>query len=116
MSARSICGRCGQRGATRTVTRGSFLIEVVLWLAFLVPGLIYSIWRLTTRQAACATCGATDLIPESSPRGLELMAAYHPGAPVDRSTDDLPRGNATRGYIYIGILFLALIALVISFA
>lgn len=110
-----VCGRCGHRGDTRTVTRGSILIEIVLWLAFLIPGLIYSIWRLTTRQVACGACGATELVPETSPRGRELLTKYYPGAHPGRADEELPEGNATRGYVYIAIIVLVLIALIFSF-
>ena len=109
-----VCGRCGHRGETRSVTRGSILIEIVLWLAFLVPGLIYSIWRLTTRQQACSACGAAELVPETSPRGRELLAKYHPGTSARGADDDLPKGNATRGYVYLAIIAVAAVWLLFS--
>lgn len=43
------CPRCGFDGYTKTVTPGSFAMELFLWLLFLLPGFIYSIWRLTAR-------------------------------------------------------------------
>lgn len=64
------CKSCGHAGETRTVTRGSIWIELVLWLCFLVPGLIYSIWRLTTSRQACTQCGSFDLVPNGSPVAL----------------------------------------------
>jgi len=83
----------------------------MLWLAFLIPGLIYSIWRLTTRQPACAKCGATDVVPEDSPRGAELLARYHPCATPG---DNLPKGNAKRGYVYLALILLIVIVLLTS--
>ena len=47
------CVTCGTTGRPKRVTRGSLLIELVLWLCFIVPGLIYSLWRLSTRHTAC---------------------------------------------------------------
>ena len=61
------CTSCGNTGTPKKVTRGSIWIELVLWLCFLVPGLIYSIWRLTTRHPACRACGAATLVPVDSP-------------------------------------------------
>lgn len=50
------CPNCGYVGKPKKFTKGSILIEVVLWLMFLVPGLIYSIWRLTTKYEGCPRC------------------------------------------------------------
>jgi hypothetical protein len=55
-------------------TRGSFWIEIALWLLFCAPGLIYSIWRLTTKRKVCPNCGAEDLIPPTSPRAKQLKS------------------------------------------
>ena len=50
------CPNCKYEGIGKYTTRGSFGIEVVLWLCFIVPGLIYSIWRLTTKGYVCPKC------------------------------------------------------------
>ena len=71
-----ICPNCGSIGKPKNVTRGSIFIEIVLWLAFLIPGLIYSIWRLTTRHKACQKCLASNPIPLDSPRGRKLLEEY----------------------------------------
>ena len=67
-----ICKDCGTVNKVKTVTRGSMGVELILWLCFLVPGLIYSIWRLTTRHEACAACGGISLLPVTSPIGAAL--------------------------------------------
>lgn len=66
------CTTCGHEGKTRTVTRGSIAIEIVLWLCLLVPGLIYSIWRLSSKTEACSSCGATTLVPATSPVAVKM--------------------------------------------
>ena len=71
--ASMICPRCGSHGPEKVVTPGSFLIELALWLFFLLPGLIYSIWRLTARKKVCSSCGADGLIPVDTPRGQQLL-------------------------------------------
>lgn len=67
-----ICPACGAQGPVKTETPGSFLLELLLWLFFLLPGLVYSIWRLAARKKVCASCGAAGLIPADSPRGRQL--------------------------------------------
>jgi Zn-finger nucleic acid-binding protein len=69
----SLCTNCGYLGKSTTVVQGSFLIEVILWLFFLIPGIIYSIWRLTTKHRACPKCGARNMIPPDSPRAQKLL-------------------------------------------
>lgn len=68
-----VCTRCGTVGRLRTRTKGSFLIEVMLWLAFIVPGVLYSLWRLTTRARVCAACGSDALVPVNSPAGQRII-------------------------------------------
>jgi len=42
----------GTVGDTKRNMKGSILTELVLWFFFLVPGLIYSIWRHKYRCAS----------------------------------------------------------------
>lgn len=60
-SAPTVCTTCGHHGPAAVKTRGSFLIEVVLWLCFIIPGLIYSLWRVATRGNVCSACGAATI-------------------------------------------------------
>jgi len=64
------------------VTKGSIWIEIVLWCMLLLPGLVYSLWRLTTRFDACRQCGQAGIVPISSPVGRRLLAEY--GGPSDK--------------------------------
>lgn len=73
------CTRCFNTGLPNLVTKGSFGIELVLWLFLLIPGIIYSIWRVTTRHWACPHCGSADLVPPDSPRAQQLSAAERLG-------------------------------------
>lgn len=68
-----ICKTCGFVGKAKKRTKGSIFIEIILWICFLIPGVIYSIWRLTTRAEVCSKCGSTELIPIDSPIGKELL-------------------------------------------
>lgn len=51
------CPNCKATGVPVRVTPGSFALEVLLWLTFILPGVIYSVWRLAARHRACACCG-----------------------------------------------------------
>jgi hypothetical protein len=70
-----VCKQCGTVGKPKSYTPGSILIEIVLWLCFLVPGLLYSLWRLSRRRSVCSACGSPDLVPLNSPIGRQLTGA-----------------------------------------
>jgi hypothetical protein len=87
MSDSVVCKHCGHYGKPARETKGSIWIELILWLCFLVPGLIYSIWRLNTRGDACSKCGSRDLLPPDSPLGRKLMQEV---APAELALRDAP--------------------------
>ena len=76
------CTSCGYVGEPKTITRGTFAVEVVLWLCFLVPGFIYSVWRMSSRHDGCPTCGLTTLIPQDSPMGKKVIREHALVVPV----------------------------------
>jgi hypothetical protein len=53
MASEKFCPNCGTIGKPKKKTKGSFAIEVLLWLCFLIPGLIYSLWRMTSKVPVC---------------------------------------------------------------
>lgn len=73
-----ICPACGSRGEPAMRIRGSLGIEIVLWLCLLVPGLIYSLWRLTTRHPVCPACAQPGMIPIDTPVGRKLLETKPP--------------------------------------
>ena len=73
MASAMYCPNCGTVGSPKKFTKGSFLVELVLWLCFLLPGLFYSAWRISTRYSGCASCGMAGVIPVTSPRAQEAL-------------------------------------------
>lgn len=70
-----VCKECGYQGSSKRKVKGSLLMEIILWCLFIIPGLIYSIWRFTSAHSVCASCGKDSIIPENSPLGLKLTAS-----------------------------------------
>lgn len=70
------CTVCGSVGKVIRSTKGSFLIEIVLWFFFIIPGLIYSIWRLTSKKWVCSSCGSESVVPTTSPVGKKILEKY----------------------------------------
>jgi hypothetical protein len=69
-----ICTTCLHIGYPKSITKGSFLTELLLWLLGILPGVVYSVWRLTTRYKGCPKCGSTPIISVGSPMGRKLVA------------------------------------------
>ena len=67
------CRNCGHRGQTQSTVRGSIVLEIVLWICFIVPGLIYSVWRYTSRHQICSACHSDKVIPLDAPAAQSQM-------------------------------------------
>jgi len=74
--AEKICSQCGNVGKPKKETKGSILTELVLWLFFIIPGLCYSIWRLSSKHEVCRYCGNESLVPLDSPVGKKLLEEH----------------------------------------
>lgn len=89
-----LCTTCGNLAEPKRLTRGSLLIEIVLWLCLIVPGLIYTIWRSTTKYNTCRSCGATTLVPSGSPVARTFMKEQGIEAPVQPPSAGYAVGKA----------------------
>jgi hypothetical protein len=69
------CPHCGTVAIPHFRKDGSAAIEVLLWLFFLVPGIIYTIWRNSTKRVVCPKCDRTGTIPLDSPVAQAALAA-----------------------------------------
>jgi hypothetical protein len=90
MAVDAICTVCGHYGPARKHTKGSIVIEIALWLLMIVPGLLYSLWRLTSKEKVCAECGSNSIVPETSPVGQRLLAEQRDAQrrAIDSTLDD----------------------------
>ena len=68
-----VCGNCGFVGKPKSKVKGSIILEILRWLFCILPGVIYSLWRMTTRYKACPSCGAPNMIPADSPKGKKII-------------------------------------------
>jgi hypothetical protein len=83
-----VCTTCHTIGRTSTKVQGSFLIEIVLWCFFLVPGIIYSIWRATSTQKVCGACGSQQIVPVGSVAGRKIAEENKPKEAPATVVDD----------------------------
>lgn len=64
---RVYCRSCGTVDIPDTHTPGSPVLEVFLWLVFIVPGLVYSSWRSSSKRKVCHRCRSADVVPLDTP-------------------------------------------------
>ena len=69
---------CGHVGKPKKVIKGSFFIELILWFLMIIPGLIYTLWRLSTKNKVCPKCEHDSMIPGDSPIGEKLIKKFEP--------------------------------------
>jgi hypothetical protein len=78
-----VCPNCGHLGWPARFTRGSLLVELLLWLFFILPDVIYLAWRLTTRFRGCASCSQPGVVGAPTSRaaaGAAVPPARREGA------------------------------------
>ena len=73
MKKEYICKTCGYVGEAEMITKGYFLLEIILYFFWIIPGLCYTIWRLSTQyKGHCPECHNDTMIPLDSPMGIKL--------------------------------------------
>jgi hypothetical protein len=60
------------------MTKGSLIIEIFLWLLIIIPGLIYSLWRMSSKYNACPKCKNDSMIPTDTPIGKQMLEKHQP--------------------------------------
>ncbi len=75
MKKEMVCKNCGAMSLPKKQCKGSFWIELALWLIVFPVGIIYTLWRLVTKRLVCPICGAekTSLIPTHSPEAQKIL-------------------------------------------
>jgi hypothetical protein len=67
------CKTCHTVGGTKRHMPGSILIEIIMWCCFLVPGIIYTLWRHSAVKQVCRSCGSKEVIPVDSPLAKQIL-------------------------------------------
>jgi hypothetical protein len=72
------CPTCGYVGGRASYTKGSLGMAVLLYLLMILPGVLYSVWRLTSKYEGCPKCQAPQMIPADSPKATAALLASPP--------------------------------------
>lgn len=88
-----ICTTCGYVGHSERTIKGSLGVEIFLWLIFLLPGIIYSIYRSSTKMDACPKCKNPTMIPITSPVGAKLYASHESTLTPEIKEEEIQKEN-----------------------
>ncbi|MCF8724052.1 hypothetical protein LQ236_002072 [Nitrospina gracilis] len=67
-----ICLTCGCQRQPINVRRGHIAIEVLLYLFYIVPGVMYTLWRSVRRHDVCPKCRTPSIVKTTSPQAFQL--------------------------------------------
>ncbi len=72
-SRKYICMECGCQRDPVKAKRGLLVVEIFMWLLYIVPGVIYSIWRRVRKHEICSKCRMPSIVLTSSSRAMGMM-------------------------------------------
>lgn len=90
-----VCMECGCQRDPIDVKRGLLVIEIFLWLLYILPGVIYSIWRRVRTQQVCPKCLNPSIVLTSSSRamGMRRLLKAYPGHSMTNSNNQKPNSS-----------------------
>ncbi|MFZ4125321.1 MAG: hypothetical protein ACOYJ2_04535 [Rickettsiales bacterium] len=71
-----ICKHCGYEGEAKRQKRGSRGVEIFLWSTLLLPGPLYTIWRMTGKSKECPNCERQGFVKSSSDEGYLVKKRF----------------------------------------
>jgi hypothetical protein len=80
MRPRMMCTECFRTAEAGTVLEGSDIVEMIAWVCFGVPGLLYCWWRHALRIKVCPVCGSSELVREARAAAARSLPRALPAA------------------------------------
>jgi hypothetical protein len=69
-----LCATCLETIQPKIHTPGHILVELMLWVLFIIPGFIYTVWRNMAKKDVCPLCMSDQLLPLDSKRAKLLLS------------------------------------------
>lgn len=83
-----ICRECGYIGRKKSIKQGSILIELILILTAIIPGVFYQLWRNSSKKDVCPQCNSQNMVPINSPGGKKVMEEFNFVVNISASKSD----------------------------
>ncbi len=85
-----VCLTCHSVVVAKREPAGPAWVGWVLLPFYLLPGILYFVWRSRSRRPVCPRCDGTVLVPALSARGNEILAAAAAALPPSSGHRDCP--------------------------
>src|SRR5579862_4985902 len=112
MTNQKVCLQCGSVGTSQEFKKGSVLTGIVFLFFFVLPGIIYFIWRGSTAYQGCRVCKSANVIPVDSPASQRMMAeGKMPSlAVIETSEKQKSKDTLVGTCVFVGIILLFVLA------
>lgn len=80
----AVCQNCEEVGRVIIHMPGSNILEIVLFLCYLVPGIIYAVWRRQSKKQVCGACGSDRIVAAKTRVGLSIISSQYPSYKIER--------------------------------
>lgn len=72
-----ICRECGYIGRKKSIRPGSSIIELILILTAVIPGIFYQLLRNAGKKEVCPQCNSQNMVPIDSPCGKKVIQEFN---------------------------------------
>lgn len=96
LTRKYLCMECGCQRDPIIAKRGFLVIELFMWLMYILPGIIYSIWRRVRTQQVCSNCRTPSIVLTSSSRAMGMMALLKAYSPSTSPLSTRPNSSSSQ--------------------
>lgn len=76
LKKKMVCLECGTHARPKEAYKGNAILEIFLWLMFIIPGFLYTIYRSTSGYPVCKNCKSSRVVPEDSIMAKQLLEKF----------------------------------------
>ncbi len=95
LSRKYLCMECGCQRDPIQAKRGFLVVELFMWLLYILPGVIYSIWRRVRTQQICSNCRTPSIVLTSSSRAMGMMRMLKAFSPSSSPIATHPQSSSS---------------------
>ena len=96
LNKKYLCTECGCQRDPINAKRGLLVIEIFMWLLYILPGVIYSIWRRVRTLQVCPKCRNPSIILTSSTRAMEMRRLLKAFSQPSMTNSKNPKPNSSQ--------------------
>lgn len=100
----AVCKNCEEIGQVTEKMPGNGWVEIVLYLFWIAPGIVYSVWRRKSKKQVCGSCGSDQLVAAKTRAGQQIIAAQISSFKIAKNEAQFQTKKPTFGKLTAGLL------------